>query len=714
MTFFKSNFIKILEKCTSNLLLEPDWDGMLQLCDLIRGNDIKPRDAVAAIKKTLEIQNPHQQYFGYCVLDTVVKNCGAPIHQEVIKRSFLEQLKDRIQGQQTDQVGQKILEMIQTWGIAGRSKHEFKLAADLYNIMKVEGYQFPEAVADNELIVDAAVAPVWKEGDECFRCKTAFGVITRKHHCRACGNIFCDKCSSKTSTVPKFGIEKEVRVCDSCYTQLQSGRAQGQGQPQGQPGQSEGKKVTWADDQSWQDDQAAVMERYQRERVKKADKARKSQEEEARLKEQEELELAIALSLDEAEQAKRNRSPQGQTSSATPSSQVQQEPTTSTADQLPALASDGDSDLQKYLDRSYWEQRNNETESADIKKDETLPTYQQTMVNGAETNTNGPIASQDSNGMIGAATSFVLQNDTTAEEAAEKDQNSKFCKNLSASLDIFMNRMKADQARGKPISMDVTVQTLFKQITELHPALLDKMQKLEDKRTYWEGLSDKVNAINDARTALDALRHEHKEEMKRRKEEAERQRQILLAQKLELMRQKKREYLESQRAATLARMAESQAALHAKREANRTIQVQKQIPQGYQYQQPAYQQYPPAPNHIPHEQYQQYNPPHTGDYNNPQPSAYQPMYSNEQIPVTNPGQVPPMQQHQQISYGPPGTQPMHQPQHPGQTDQSGYVPNLPTVPTHEPQPSHQQPVANQEAPPPAQEPVAEAQLISFD
>ena len=78
------------------------------------------------------------------------------------------------------------------------------------------------------------------------------------------------------------------------------------------------------------------------------------------------------------------------------------------------------------------------------------------------------------------------------------------------------------------------------------------------------------------------------------------------------MRQKKREYLESQRAATLARMAESQvkprsyfcnqsnvsfqAALHAKREANRTIQVQKQIPQGYQYQQPVpgYQQYPPT------------------------------------------------------------------------------------------------------------------------
>ena len=52
--------------------------------------------------------------------------------------------------------------------------------------------------------------------------------------------------------------------------------------------------------------------------------------------------------------------------------------------------------------------------------------------------------------------------------------------------------------------------------------------------------------------------------MARQAEEQERQRQLQLAQKLELMRQKKREFLESQRAATLARMAESQAAMQAK------------------------------------------------------------------------------------------------------------------------------------------------------
>ena len=43
-------------------------------------------------------------------------------------------------------------------------------------IYLAEGYEFPPVEGANELIVDAAVAPVWKEGDECFRCKVSFKV----------------------------------------------------------------------------------------------------------------------------------------------------------------------------------------------------------------------------------------------------------------------------------------------------------------------------------------------------------------------------------------------------------------------------------------------------------------------------------------------------------------------------------------------------------
>ena len=61
---------------------------------------------------------------------------------------------------------------------------------------------------------------------------------------------------------------------------------------------------------------------------------------------------------------------------------------------------------------------------------------------------------------------------------------------------------------------------------------------------YFEGLQDKLTQVKDARAALNALREEHRERLRREAELAERQRQIQMAQKLEIMRQKKQEYLQ--------------------------------------------------------------------------------------------------------------------------------------------------------------------------
>ena len=56
---------------------------------------------------------------------------------------------------------------------------------------------------------------------------------------------------------------------------------------------------------------------------------------------------------------------------------------------------------------------------------------------------------------------------------------------------------------------------------------------------HYEGLQDKLAQLKDAREALDSLREEHREKRRREMEELERQRQIAMAQKLEVMRQKK-------------------------------------------------------------------------------------------------------------------------------------------------------------------------------
>lgn len=52
--------------------------------------------------------------------------------------------------------------------------------------------------------------------DDCFACHKAFALFRRRHHCRACGLLFCAACSSTFVPLPQFGHIEPVRVCDLC------------------------------------------------------------------------------------------------------------------------------------------------------------------------------------------------------------------------------------------------------------------------------------------------------------------------------------------------------------------------------------------------------------------------------------------------------------------------------------------------------------------
>lgn len=53
---------------------------------------------------------------------------------------------------------------------------------------------------------------------KCHKCGEDFQPNDTKHHCRACGEGFCDACSSKTRPVPERGWGlAPVRVCDACF-----------------------------------------------------------------------------------------------------------------------------------------------------------------------------------------------------------------------------------------------------------------------------------------------------------------------------------------------------------------------------------------------------------------------------------------------------------------------------------------------------------------
>lgn len=50
----------------------------------------------------------------------------------------------------------------------------------------------------------------------CFNCGRTFSLFRRKHHCRSCGRIFCDTCSTHRERIPHHLSEQPQRVCGSC------------------------------------------------------------------------------------------------------------------------------------------------------------------------------------------------------------------------------------------------------------------------------------------------------------------------------------------------------------------------------------------------------------------------------------------------------------------------------------------------------------------
>ena len=60
------------------------------------------------------------------------------------------------------------------------------------------------------------------EVTECTNCSAQFTTLRRRHHCRNCGGLFCNECTSKRAVVLKYGFDSEVRVCDACYTAIKS------------------------------------------------------------------------------------------------------------------------------------------------------------------------------------------------------------------------------------------------------------------------------------------------------------------------------------------------------------------------------------------------------------------------------------------------------------------------------------------------------------
>lgn len=70
--------------------------------------------------------NPHTALYALMVLESVVKNCGAPIHEEISNKFNCEAYQQLIQNTTHENVRTKMLELIQIWSNVLSQNHKYR------------------------------------------------------------------------------------------------------------------------------------------------------------------------------------------------------------------------------------------------------------------------------------------------------------------------------------------------------------------------------------------------------------------------------------------------------------------------------------------------------------------------------------------------------------------------------------------------------------
>ncbi|KAG0246344.1 hypothetical protein BGX31_002955 [Mortierella sp. GBA43] len=109
-----------------------------------------------------------------------------------------------------------------TASIGGRGSTAASTAASIVGIGGTSPVLSSGGVVEDEPIEHTLllVRPTWvldQDAAACQICTRTFNAVRRKHHCRQCGRVLCNDCSSRSIALPQLGYTKAVRVCNDCF-----------------------------------------------------------------------------------------------------------------------------------------------------------------------------------------------------------------------------------------------------------------------------------------------------------------------------------------------------------------------------------------------------------------------------------------------------------------------------------------------------------------
>lgn len=142
----------VVEKATSDMLIGPDWALNLDLCDAINNDPAQAKEVIKAVKKRITNKSPQVQLLALTVLETLIKNCGDLVHQQVAEKDVLHELVKLVKKKADMRVRDKTLVLIDSWKDAfGGSSGRYPQYYLAYNELLKAGVEFPRLAGEPQV-----------------------------------------------------------------------------------------------------------------------------------------------------------------------------------------------------------------------------------------------------------------------------------------------------------------------------------------------------------------------------------------------------------------------------------------------------------------------------------------------------------------------------------------------------------------------------------